>query len=213
MARKVRCRRRHVCIALWIGGGWGGSRHPHREARWTLPRGLARGRLAPHDIMRASFPVSFRSVAARAWTLRSGSWLLGGLLLGGLLLGACSVDSEPLFERVEPLDTNVSRPGNLPTFPAGGSGSGTTGVASEGGPGQSIVGLIGVDAGVADSGAPLAADAGGDASAACQLDVECDDGNECTLDECSAGACRSTALPAGSACGRSFRCTTERSRC
>jgi hypothetical protein len=145
--------------------------------------------------MFASFPLSFRP---RVGSLRVR--LL--VLLAAFLPSACAVDSEPLFERVEPLDPLGSRPGNLPTFPAPGSGGrGATGGPADGVRGQAIAGLISRDAGAGDGGVPLVSDPGSDAGAACQLSAECDDGNECTLDECSAGACRSVALPEGAACG------------
>lgn len=146
--------------------------------------------------MTASFLLSFRRSARPVTAL--------GVLLGvcAALLGACVEESEPLFERVEPLDTNVARPGNLPTFPAAGSGGrGATGAATDGVRGEAIAGLISVDAGAGERASGLSADAGADAGGACQLDVECDDGNECTLDECRAGSCRSPARAAGTACG------------
>jgi hypothetical protein len=155
--------------------------------------------------MRAFFPLSFRPHAGslrRARSVAAGAALLSACVA---LLSACAVDSEPLFEPVEPLDTNVSRPGNLPTFSApGGGGRG----ASDGVRGEATAGLISVDAGLAAAGALSALDAGGDAGAPCQLAAECDDGNECTLEECSAGSCRSSARPAGAACG-----SAEQSEC
>jgi hypothetical protein len=145
--------------------------------------------------MFASFLLSFRP---RAGSLRCLSIGAAGLLLSS----ACAVDSEPLFERVEPLDPIASRPGNLPTFPASGSGGrGATAATSDGVPGQAIAGLISTDAGSSAGGAPAASDSGADAGAACQQSADCDDGNECTLDECSGGACRNGPSPEGAACG------------
>ncbi len=142
--------------------------------------------------MSSSVPLSFHphAGALRRWPAAAAV---------ALLAAACTVDSEPLFQRVEPLDTSVSRPGNLPAFPAPGSSRGVTGAASDGVRGDAIAGLLGVDAGVTDGGA-RAPDAG-DAGAECAADAECDDGNECTDDECSLGACRSSARAAGAACG------------
>jgi hypothetical protein len=131
-------------------------------------------------------------------------WLCLGVAASCLLGSSCAVDSDPLFERATPLEPTASRPGNLPTFPqpsgsGGRSGTSATGVGSDGVTGEAIQGLLGSDAGSVDAGAPSAD--GGSADAACQLAVECDDGNECTLDECSAGTCRSSAHAAGVACG------------
>lgn len=170
--------------------------------------------------MRSSLSLSFRShpgpaaaaasrLPACVVSLSTCAVLLSAVLLSAVSLSACAVDSEPLFQQVEPLDTNVSRPGNLPTFPAlGGGAPGATGAASDGVRGEAIAGLLSVDAGSADGGGQAAVDAGSDVAAPCQVAAECDDGNECTLDECRAGSCRSSARVAGAACG-----SAEQSEC
>lgn len=159
--------------------------------------------------MDAPFFLSFRSPAGAVPQLARLLGSCAALTTCAALLSACVVESEPLFERVEPLDTNVARPGNLPTFPAPGSGGrGATGAAPDGVRGEAVAGLLSPDAGIAEGGALRAPDAGTDAGAGCQQDQECDDGNECTVDECAAGSCRSSARGAGTACG-----SPEQSEC
>lgn len=56
--------------------------------------------------------------------------------------------------------------------------------------------------GGADAGAPPPEDAG----AACSTDTACDDGNACTEDRCSSGACTHAPLPPGTSCSNGSAC-------
>ncbi|MEY2929690.1 MAG: hypothetical protein RL033_439, partial [Pseudomonadota bacterium] len=153
--------------------------------------------------MVASFPLSFRLSAHLRAPL---SRLPLGVVVACLFGSACSADSKSLFARAEPLDPMPVRPGNLPTFPppSGSGGGSASGAASDGVQGESIQGLVRGDAGSVFDAGQLLVDGGSDAGAECQGDVECEDGNACTLDECSAGACRHSARATGVACGNTL---------
>jgi hypothetical protein len=121
---------------------------------------------------------------------------IGGLI-GALTLTACSVDSSPLFDDVGALTPVAGRPGNPRSYVPMPNGSGGTG--GVGGVAQPQTAL---DGGLMDAAVPGQADAAVvDAGVACEQALDCDDGNPCTQEQCSAGFCRSTTAAAGSACG------------
>jgi hypothetical protein len=121
------------------------------------------------------------------------------------LSGSCTVSSDPLFDDVEPLAPLAGRTGNLPNFsqrPLGSGGrAGSSTGSGEGAPtGITRQGQNGTADGGVAADAGLRADAG-DGGAGCGFPGECDDGNPCTLDACTNGACQSLPSPTGTACG------------
>jgi hypothetical protein len=91
----------------------------------------------------------------------------------------------------------------------GGRGGSSTAGGAAGAAGRATGGSAG-SSGETDAGSTDAGGASGETGASCDPDPSCDDGNDCTADVCTEGACEHSPLDAGEACGsgRDDECTS-----